>query len=77
MVPFDTKWLFAGFENRRFVGKGVNALFTGLSGTGKTMGAQISARRLRLDLYRVYLAGVVSKYIGPIEKNLNRCFRMP
>ncbi|MCH7920544.1 MAG: hypothetical protein IIC50_21505 [Planctomycetes bacterium] len=38
------------------------------------MGARILARRLRLDLYQVYLAGIVSKYIGETEKNLNRNF---
>ncbi|MCH7510275.1 MAG: AAA family ATPase [Proteobacteria bacterium] len=73
-MPFDTEWLFAGFENRHSVVEDVNALFTGPSGTGKTMGARILARRLRLDLYQVYLAGIVSKYIGETEKNLNRNF---
>ena len=50
------------------------ALFAGPSGTGKTMAAEILAAHLRLDLYRIDLAGVVSKYIGETEKNLRRVF---
>jgi SpoVK/Ycf46/Vps4 family AAA+-type ATPase len=52
----------------------VTALFSGASGTGKTMAAEIIAGDLRLDLYRIDLSGVVSKYIGETEKNLNRIF---
>jgi SpoVK/Ycf46/Vps4 family AAA+-type ATPase len=52
----------------------VNALFAGGSGTGKTMAAEVIARELGLDLYRIDLAGVVSKYIGETEKNLDRIF---
>lgn len=52
--------------------QGVRALFTGVSGTGKTMAAQILADALGKDLYRVDLAAVVNKYIGETEKNLNR-----
>jgi ATPase family associated with various cellular activities (AAA)/Winged helix domain, variant len=64
-------WGFAGAGNR---GRGVAALFAGTSGTGKTTAAEIVARELGFDLYRVDLAGVVSKYIGETEKNLRRLF---
>lgn len=63
-----------GFARRLSLGKGVNALFAGPSGTGKTMAAEIIARELGLDLYKVDLSGVVSKYIGETEKNLGRIF---
>jgi len=63
-----------GFAARLPRGRGVNALFSGPSGTGKTMAAEILAGELGLDLYRVELAGVVSKYIGETEKNLDRIF---
>ena len=61
-----------GFGKRLSLGKGVSALFAGPSGTGKTMAADIIARELGLDLYKVDLSGVVSKYIGETEKNLER-----
>ncbi|HEY1294131.1 MAG TPA: ATP-binding protein [Chloroflexota bacterium] len=63
-----------GFDAKLSAGKGVNALFAGPSGTGKTMAAEVIANDLGLDLYRVNLAGVVSKYIGETEKNLDRIF---
>ncbi len=50
------------------------ALFTGPSGTGKTMAAEVLARELHLGLYRIDLTRVVSKYIGETEKNLSRIF---
>jgi hypothetical protein len=53
---------------------GVTALFAGPSGTGKTMAAQVLARSLGLDLYRVDLAEVVNKYIGETEKRLAEVF---
>jgi SpoVK/Ycf46/Vps4 family AAA+-type ATPase len=53
---------------------GISALFAGASGTGKTMAADVLARELRLDLYRIDLSSVVSKYIGETEKNLRRVF---
>jgi SpoVK/Ycf46/Vps4 family AAA+-type ATPase len=49
-------------------------LFAGASGTGKTMAAEVLANALRLDLYRIDLSTVVSKYIGETEKNLRRVF---
>ncbi|WP_155368513.1 ATP-binding protein [Catellatospora vulcania] len=55
-------------------GLGVTALFTGESGTGKTLAAEVLAAELDLDLYRIDLAAVVSKYIGETEKNLKRVF---
>jgi hypothetical protein len=54
--------------------KGCAALFIGASGTGKTMAAGVLANELGLDLYRVDLSAVVSKYIGETEKNLERIF---
>jgi AAA+ superfamily predicted ATPase len=63
-----------GFARLTALGRGVTALFAGPSGTGKTMAAQVLARSLGLDLYRVDLAGVVSKYIGETEKHLRELF---
>ena len=63
-----------GFGEKLSLGKGVNALFAGPSGTGKTMAAEIIANGLGLDLYKIDLSGVVSKYIGETEKNLERIF---
>ena len=63
-----------GFARLTSLGRGTTALFAGPSGTGKTMAAQVLARSLGLDLYRVDLAGVVSKYIGETEKHLRELF---
>jgi SpoVK/Ycf46/Vps4 family AAA+-type ATPase len=63
-----------GFENRMNRGLGISALFAGESGTGKTMAVEVIANELRLDLYRIDLSAVVSKYIGETEKNLRRLF---
>ena len=63
-----------GFARRFPTGRGVNALFHGHSGTGKTMAAEVIAQELELELYKIDLAGVVSKYIGETEKNLERIF---
>ncbi len=63
-----------GFSRLTSLGRGTAALFAGPSGTGKTMAAQVLARSLGLDLYRVDLAGVVSKYIGETEKRLRDLF---
>jgi ATP-dependent 26S proteasome regulatory subunit len=64
-------WGFAAKSSR---GLGISALFAGPSGTGKTMAAEVLANHLRLDLYRIDLSQVVSKYIGETEKNLRRVF---
>ena len=63
-----------GYEETITRGHGLKALFAGESGTGKTMAAQVIATELGLDIYRVDLATVVSKYIGETEKNLDRIF---
>ena len=66
-----TDWGFAARGGR---GLGAAALFAGASGTGKTLAAEVVAGALRLDLYRIDLSQVVSKYIGETEKNLSRVF---
>jgi hypothetical protein len=63
-----------GFARRGGRGLGIGALFAGVSGTGKTMAAEVIADALHLDLYRIDLSQVVSKYIGETEKNLRRIF---
>jgi ATPase family associated with various cellular activities (AAA) len=63
-----------GFGRRSNRGMGISALFAGESGTGKTMAAEVIAGELGLDLYRVELSAVMSKYIGETEKNLRRVF---
>lgn len=63
-----------GFAERSGRGLGISALFSGSSGTGKTMAAEVIANALRLDLYKIDLSQVVSKYIGETEKNLRRIF---
>jgi len=65
------KW---GFASRGQRGLGISALFAGASGTGKTLAAETLANQLNLDLYRIDLSMVVSKYIGETEKNLRRIF---
>ncbi|MGH2396895.1 MAG: ATP-binding protein [bacterium] len=63
-----------GFDRKLSLGKGLNVLFAGPSGTGKTMATEIMAGELGLDLYKIDLSTVVSKYIGETEKNLARLF---
>jgi hypothetical protein len=63
-----------GFSAKGKRGLGISALFAGASGTGKTMAAEVLAQVLRLDLYRIDLSAMVSKYIGETEKNLRRVF---
>jgi SpoVK/Ycf46/Vps4 family AAA+-type ATPase len=65
------QWGFAAKSSR---GLGISALFAGASGTGKTLAAEIMANVLALDLYRIDLSQVVSKYIGETEKNLRHVF---
>jgi hypothetical protein len=63
-----------GFARKSARGHGVSVLFSGESGTGKTMAAEVLANELGLELFRIDLAGMVSKYIGETEKNLRRVF---
>ena len=63
-----------GFSEKMPYGRGVSMIFTGPPGTGKTMAAQVIAGELGMDIYRISLANVVSKYIGETEKNLNDIF---
>jgi hypothetical protein len=63
-----------GFREKSSRGLGINALFAGESGTGKTMAAEVLANHLKLNLHRIDLSAVVSKYIGETEKNLRRLF---
>jgi hypothetical protein len=65
------RWGFAAKSTR---GLGISVLFSGESGTGKTMAAEVLANDLRLDLFRIDLSSMVSKYIGETEKNLRRLF---
>jgi AAA+ superfamily predicted ATPase len=63
-----------GFDGKLALGKGLAVLFSGPSGTGKTMSAGVVAGELGLDLYKIDLSTVISKYIGETEKNLERIF---
>lgn len=63
-----------GFGKQGVRGLSISALFAGASGTGKTLSAEVIANDLHLDLYRVDLSSIVSKYIGETEKNLRRIF---
>jgi hypothetical protein len=63
-----------GYEATVSRTQGLKVLFAGESGTGKTMAAQVLGAELGLDLFRVDLATIVSKYIGETEKNLERIF---
>lgn len=63
-----------GFGGKLSLGKGLHALFTGPPGTGKSMAAGVLAGALDLDLYKIDLSTVVSKYVGETEKNLARIF---
>jgi hypothetical protein len=63
-----------GFAKKLSSGKGIAVLFAGPSGTGKTMAAEVIANELGLDLFRINLSRVVSKYIGETEQNLERIF---
>ena len=69
-VVYD-RW---GFDRKLSLGKGLNVLFSGPPGTGKTMAAEAIAGDLQLELYKIDLSQVVSKYIGETEKNLDRIF---
>lgn len=69
--PVYEEW---GFERLCPLGRGITGLFSGASGTGKTMAAQVLARALDFKLYRVDLSGVMNKYIGETEKRLKQVF---
>jgi SpoVK/Ycf46/Vps4 family AAA+-type ATPase len=71
----ETVYTIWGFDKKLSLGKGLNVLFTGPSGTGKTMAAEIIANESGLDIYKIDLSNVVSKYIGETEKNLSNIFR--
>jgi hypothetical protein len=67
----DGAW---GFTHDGGRGEGISVLLSGPSGTGKTLAAEVLAGALGIDLYRIDLSGVVSKWIGETEKNLRRVF---
>ena len=69
-IVYD-KW---GFNKRLAYGRGVSMLFAGPPGTGKTMAAQVIGNELNIEIYKVDLSQVVSKYIGETEKNLGELF---
>ncbi|GHU57954.1 hypothetical protein FACS1894133_1810 [Clostridia bacterium] len=64
-----------GFDDKISYGKGLSILFSGVPGTGKTMCAQIIAKHLNMEAYRVNISQIISKYIGETEKNLNALFK--
>ncbi len=66
-----TDW---GFDEKLSLGKGLNVLFSGPSGAGKTMAAETIAKEVELDIYKIDLSTIVSKYIGETEKHLNKIF---
>lgn len=63
-----------GFDRALAYGKGVSLLFAGPPGTGKTMSAQVLAKEVQLEIYKIDLSQVISKYIGETEKNLHEVF---
>ncbi len=79
-IVMHAKWRYRvheswGFSRKSSRGLGISVVFAGPSGTGKTMAAEVIARDLQLDLYRIDLSMVVSKYIGETEKNLRHIFQ--
>lgn len=62
------------FERKLSLGRGLNALFTGQPGTGKTMAAEVIASELGVEILKIDLSQIVSKYIGETEKNLRQLF---
>jgi SpoVK/Ycf46/Vps4 family AAA+-type ATPase len=63
-----------GFDRKLSLGKGLHVLFSGPPGTGKTMAAEVIAREIGVELFKIDLSQVVNKYIGETEKNLDRIF---
>ena len=70
----ETVYVDWGFDRKLSLGKGLCALFSGQSGVGKTMAVEVVANELRLEVFKIDLSNVVSKYIGETEKNLARVF---
>jgi hypothetical protein len=70
-----SRTVYEGWGFKPMPSTGLVALFTGPSGTGKTLAAEVVAGELGLDLYKLDLSSVVSKYIGETEKNLESVFR--
>lgn len=62
------------FDKKLSLGKGISALFFGEPGTGKTLAAEIIAAELGMDLYKIDISSIISKYIGETEKNLSCIF---
>lgn len=63
-----------GFDKRISYGRGLSVLFAGVPGTGKTMSAQVMANQLNMEMYKINISQIVSKYIGETEKNLQAVF---
>ncbi|MFZ5986686.1 MAG: ATP-binding protein [Bacillota bacterium] len=63
-----------GFDKRLSLGKGLSILFSGPPGSGKTMAAEVIANELSMEIYKIDVSQIVSKYIGETEKNLSRIF---
>jgi len=70
-VKVQEEW---GFRAKNSRGLGLSALFAGGSGTGKTMAAEVLGYELELDIFRIDISAVTSKYIGETEKNLQQIF---
>lgn len=66
-----TQW---GFDRKIAYGRGLSILFAGAPGTGKTMCAQVIANELNMEMYKINISQIVSKYIGETEKNLQAVF---
>ena len=66
-----TQW---GFDRKIAYGRGLSILFAGAPGTGKTMCAQVIAAELNMEMYKINISQIVSKYIGETEKNLQAVF---
>lgn len=63
-----------GFDQKITYGRGLSILFAGAPGTGKTMCAQVIANELNMEMYKINISQIVSKYIGETEKNLQAVF---
>jgi hypothetical protein len=62
------------FDRKLSLGRGMNVMFTGQPGTGKTMAAEVIAAELGVEILKIDLSQIVSKYIGETEKNLRHLF---